>query len=155
MYNPYFTEETFFVATKCCIIKNWKILILSENRLNKPLWWELPGGKISKSDYDLLPTESLVRELKEELWDNCNILPSELSLFMVYKSYEDTTFSDKKVPFIFLCYLYRISTEVSIELSHEHTELRWISESEIESIPDWRWGFDEIVSNAFLYASKA
>ncbi len=67
MYDPFLTEETFFVATKCCLSKNGKILILSENRPGKPLWWELPGGKISKADYNLSPIESLARELREEL----------------------------------------------------------------------------------------
>jgi 8-oxo-dGTP pyrophosphatase MutT (NUDIX family) len=67
MYDPFLTEETFFVATKCCLFNNGKILILSENRPGKPVWWELPGGKISKADHTLSPIESLARELREEL----------------------------------------------------------------------------------------
>lgn len=73
---------------------------------------------------------------------------------MVHKSYEDTTFSDKKVPFIFLCYVYKISGELDIELSHEHTEYRWILPDQIQEINDWRDGFDYIVHNAFSYVSK-
>lgn len=73
---------------------------------------------------------------------------------MVYKSYEDTTFSDKKVPFIFLCYVYGVSGELNIELSHEHSEFRWISPDQIQQISGWRSGFDDIVRNAFSYVSK-
>lgn len=70
MYNPFLSEETFFVATKCCLIKDGKILIVGETRPGKALWWELPGGKISKADQNLLPIESLARELQEELGDD-------------------------------------------------------------------------------------
>lgn len=152
MYNPFLTEESFLVATKCCLFRDGKMLILWEHRPGKLLWWELPGGKISKADHDLLPIESLARELKEELWSDYDIIPSDPQLFMVYKSYENTTFSDKKVPFIFLCYLHEISGDFSLNLSHEHTEFRWITENEISSIEWWRWWFDSIVKNAFLYA---
>ena len=57
---------------------------------------------------------------------------------MVHKSYEDTTFSDQKVPFIFLCYIYEISTLENIVLSHEHAECNWIGEDQISSIINWR-----------------
>ena len=80
------------------IDKDGKILIVGETRPGKALWWELPGGKISKADQNLLPIESLARELQEELGDDFWILSWNPELFMVYKSYEDTTFSDKKVP---------------------------------------------------------
>lgn len=154
MYNPYLTEETFFVATKCCLIKDGKILIIAEDRPGKPIWWELPGWKISKNDQNLLPIESLARELEEEIGSNFWILSWNPQLFMVHKSYEDTTFSDKKVPFIFLCYVYKVSRELSIELSHEHTEFRWILPDQIQQIDWWRNGFDNIVRNAFSYVSK-
>ncbi len=154
MYDPFLSEETFFVATKCCLMQDGKILIVWENRPGKPLWWELPGGKISKADHDILPIESLARELQEELGDDFWILSWDPELFMVYKAYEDTTFSDKKVPFIFLCYLYEVSGELNIELSHEHTEFRWISLDQIQQIDGWRKWFDDIVRNVFSYVSK-
>ncbi len=154
MYNPYLTEESFLVATKCCLKKDDKILIVWENRHGKPLWWELPGGKISKADQDLSPIESLARELWEELGNDFGILEGDGELFMAYKSYEDTTFSDSKVPFIFLCYVYEIPQEHTIILSHEHTEFQWISLDEIEKIEGWRNGFDTIVRNAFLFKNS-
>ena len=52
-YNPYLTEETFFVATKICFKYGDMILVLEENIPNRPIWTELPGGKISKDDIGL------------------------------------------------------------------------------------------------------
>lgn len=151
MYNPYLTEETFFVATKCCLVKDGKILIVAEDRPGKAMWWELPGWKISKNDQNLLPIESLARELDEEIGSNFWILSWNPQLFMAHKSYEDTTFSDKKVPFIFLCYVYEISTNENILLSNEHADYKWIEEKDIIHIEWWRWWFDIIVKNAFTY----
>jgi hypothetical protein len=42
-YNPYLTEENFFVATKVCLKFQHKILVMEETRPGKPLWMELPG----------------------------------------------------------------------------------------------------------------
>jgi hypothetical protein len=42
-YNPYLTEENFFVATKVCLKFQDKILVMEEARPGKPLWMELPG----------------------------------------------------------------------------------------------------------------
>lgn len=155
MYNPFLTEETFFVATKCCLVKDGHILIVWENRPGKDMWWELPGWKISKADSHISPIESLSRELKEELWSDYGILEWNPELFMVHKSYEDTTFSSEKVPFIFLCYLYELAEgNTPIFLSHEHTEFRWIKESDVNSLSWWRAWFDTIVLNAFKYASR-
>ncbi len=155
MYNPFLTEETFLVATKCCLLKDDTILIVGENRPWKDIWWELPGWKISKADKILSPIESLSRELQEELGSDFWILYWNPRLFMVHKAYEDTTFSDKKVPFIFLCYLYELTDrDISLALSHEHKSFRWIQKNEISTIKGWRGWFDLIVLNAFLYASK-
>lgn len=154
MYDPFLTEETFFVATKCCLVKDGQILIVRENRPGKSPWWELPGWKISKSDRDILPIESLARELREELGHDYWILSWNPVLFMVHKSYEEVTFSNKKIPFMFLCYVYEICAESSIELSREHSEFRWINLEEIQTIEWWRQDFDTIVHHAFTYVSK-
>lgn len=149
MYNPYQTEENFFVATKCCFFFEGKLLVVSENRPWKPLWREFPGGKISKADASISLLESLRREVQEELsWD---ILLNEenTELFMVVKSYEATTFSTEPVPFLFLCYFHTLENIPEIQLSHEHSEVLWIEECEIESLPSWRWKFDTIAKKAF------
>ncbi|MDD2694276.1 MAG: NUDIX hydrolase [Candidatus Gracilibacteria bacterium] len=148
-YNPYLTEETFFVATKVCLKYQDKILVLEEDRPGKALWMELPGGKISKNDRELNPFQCLNREVREELGFEIDFDETNTKLFMAYKNYEDVTFSDVPVPFVFLCYIYECDMMPQITLSHEHTSFRWITENEIGNIHHWRQGFDKIVKKAF------
>lgn len=145
MYNPYLTEESFLVATKCCLKKDDKILIVWENRHGKPLWWELPGGKISKADQDLSPIESLARELWEELrewfWDSRRRWRTFYGIQILWR-YD---FSDSKVPFIFLCYVYEVprtyhntqpwAHRISVDFS------RWDREN--RRVAKWFWYHSE------------
>lgn len=153
-YNPYLTEEIFFVAVKCCLRYEDTILVVSEDRPGKPLWRELPGGKISKDDRDISPLLSLARELEEELWLTLTLTEENTRLFSGEKSYEDTTFSPLPVPFVFLCYVHDLQEKPEIVLSHEHTSYEWIYESEISHFSDWRKWFDTIVRKAFQIPSK-
>jgi len=93
--------------------------------------------------------QSLNREVSEELGLDIDFNDSNTKLFMAYKKYEDVTFSETPVPFVFLCYLYECRDLPDIILSHEHTSSRWIHEDEIDKIDHWRSGFDTIVHNAF------
>ncbi len=137
-YNPYLTEEIFFVAVKCCLRYEDEILVVSEARPGKPFWRELPGGKISKDDRDISPLLSLAREIEEELGLTITLTEDNTRLFSVEKSYEETTFAPLPVPFVFLCYIHDLSEKPRVVLSHEHTSYDWIHESEIESFSDWR-----------------
>ena len=149
-YNPYLTEETFFVATKICFKHKDMILVLEENIPSRPLWTELPGGKISKDDKDLDILWSLRREVLEELGLDIDLNNTNTHLFMVHKKYEQTTFSDVPIPFIFLCYAYYLDAIPDILLSHEHADFRWIRQDDIKNITTWREWFDTIVERAFL-----
>jgi len=151
MYNPYLTDETFFVATKACLVHNDKLLVIEESRPWKPPWMELPGWKISKDDKNMSILQSLAREISEELWLDIDFTESNAKLFLVHKKYEDVTFSDDPVPFIFLCYIYEIGQIPEIKLSHEHVSARWISLWEIDTINHWRPGFDTIVRKALTF----
>jgi 8-oxo-dGTP pyrophosphatase MutT (NUDIX family) len=150
-YNPYLTEENFFVATKVCLRYRDTILVIEEKRPWKPLWMELPGGKISKNDKDRDIFACLHREVSEELSIDIRFDESRTHLYMAHKSYEHVTFSDVPVPFIFLCYIHECDTLPDIRLSHEHASARWITEGEVSQISHWRPGFDEIVQSAFHY----
>ena len=150
-YNPYLTEENFFVATKVCLVHNSKILVIEESRPWKSLWMELPGWKISKNDKDKSLLQSLNREVFEELWVDIDFTESNTRLFTAYKKYEDVTFSDVPVPFIFLCYMYEFDDMPEILLSHEHVSARWISLEDLVKIHHWRPGFDTIVKKAFIF----
>lgn len=148
-YNPYLTEENFFVATKVCLVHDNKILVIEDSRPWKPLWMELPGWKISKNDRDISLLQSLHREVEEELGIDVTFTESNTELFTAHKKYEDVTFSDIPVPFIFLCYIYQFEEPPEILLSHEHVSARWIWLADLENITHWRPGFDAIVRKAF------
>lgn len=141
------TEEQFFVATKLCLICQWEILTLTESYPWIPLWRELPGGKISKSDGDNSPYFTLKREVYEELWLSIDFDPENAPLFHIEKRYEKTTKWNIR-PFIFLCYRYFIDVKPDISLT-EHSGFAWISADDVEKYTDWRPGFDTIVRKAF------
>lgn len=143
-------EERFLVATKCCLYHEWKILILGETKSNDGVWWEIPGGKISKDETGATPVQSLARELREEIgadfWAEI-----DAKLFTVEKRYEKAFYADAILPFLFLFYILEVKSMPTITLSHEHQEYRWIAEDDVESITWWRWWFDEVVKKAFQY----
>ena len=137
-YNPYLTEETFFVATKVCLKHDNKILVLEECIPNRPLWTELPGGKMSKDDKDLDILGSLRREVMEELGIDIEFTESNTKLFHVWKKYEDVSFSPEPAPFVFLCFMHELERIPDILLSHEHADFRWITAETVDDITTWR-----------------
>ncbi len=145
--NPLIHEETFYVATKLCLKCGDEILTVVESYPWLPLWRELPGGKISKSDSNNPPLYTLCREVWEELWIDISLDESNTQLFHIEKRYEITTQYGERA-FIFLCYVYEIDTKPEFTLT-EHSEARWICEPDIDKYTDWRPGFDTIVTKAF------
>lgn len=146
--NPLIYEETFYVATKLCLKCGEEILTVVESYPWLPHWRELPGGKISKKDGKNPPLYTLCREVTEELWIDISLDDSNTRLFHVEKRYEYTTQYEERA-FIFLCYVHEIDTKPEVTLT-EHSEARWIRESDIASYTDWRPGFDAIVWKAFI-----
>ncbi|MDD2916704.1 MAG: NUDIX hydrolase [Candidatus Gracilibacteria bacterium] len=147
--TPYLSsEERFFVATKCCIYIDGKILVIREKKANGDAHWDLPGGKISKREMEADVISSLERELSEELGDSFGVR-EKAQLFHVQKAYEKAFHSDDILPFIFLCYTLELDEVPQIVLSDEHTTYRWIEESEIATLDSWRTHFDSIVKKAF------
>ena len=144
-------NEQFFVATKCCVFYEEKILILAELFPDDTFWWELPGGKIQKDERNTPICESLARELREEIGDDFGVEEGGATLFVAQKSFEQMVTGEDIPPTMFLCYFLKLHAEPSISLSREHGKYRWITEDEIDSIEWWRDGFDTIVRQAFLY----
>ena len=107
----------------CAIIeRDGKILAVQRSeRMNMPLKWEFPGGKIRQGES---PEECVVREVSEEL--DMQIVAGQ-SLPSV--SYDYPHFSVTLYPFI--CAV--ISGEITL---HEHKAMRWLSTHEMWSL-DW------------------
>ena len=107
----------------CAIIeKNERILAVQRSeRMNLPLKWEFPGGKIHRGER---PEQCVVREVAEEL--NLQI---EIVRPLPTVSQDYPNFSVILYPFI--CAI--VSGEISL---HEHKALLWMSPIELPSL-DW------------------
>lgn len=132
----------FYLAVKG-IIRNTegKILVLrrSDEDDHKPGVWETPGGGI---DHEQAPQEALTREILEETGLSVRVKEP----FNVFTFRKDT--GEFKVGITFLCDW--VSGDV--ELSHEHSEYRWIDAREfatLESVPSLH---EEIATYAKKYA---
>jgi 8-oxo-dGTP diphosphatase len=114
-------KKTMQVA--CAIIeRNGRVLAVQRSeRMNLPLKWEFPGGKIKQGES---PEQCVVREVFEEL--DLKIAVGQ-SLPSVSHDYPD--FSVTLYPFI--CVI--VSGELSL---HEHKALLWVSPHELRSL-DW------------------
>lgn len=145
--NPLMHEETFYVATKLCLKCGNEILTVVESYPWLPLWRELPWGKISRADGNNPPLYTLCREVQEELGIDFCLDESNTQIFHIEKRYEMTTQYSERA-FIFLCYIHEIDKKPEIILT-EHSEARWIWESDIYNYTDWRPGFHTIVRKAF------
>ena len=124
-------DETFYVATKLCLKWNESILTLFESHPGLPLWRDLPGGKISKTDKNEDIFFTLRREIKEELGIDIVFDTSNTKLFSLEKKYERTTKGEIR-PFIFLCYLYEIHDIPRFVLT-ENTSTQWITQDQIDT----------------------
>ena len=107
----------------CAIIEhNEKVLAVQRSeRMNLPLKWEFPGGKIQKGER---PEQCVVREVAEEL--NLQI---EIVRPLPVVSHDYPNFSVILYPFI--CAI--VYGEISL---HEHKALLWMSPIELPSL-DW------------------
>ncbi len=107
----------------CAIIeRNGRVLAVQRSeRMNLPLKWEFPGGKIERGES---PGQCVVREVSEEL--SLQITAGRL-LPSVSHDYPD--FSVTLYPFI--CAI--VSGEITL---HEHKALLWLSSHELRSL-DW------------------
>lgn len=107
----------------CAIIeRDGKVLAVQRSeRMNLPLKWEFPGGKIKQGES---PEQCVVREVSEEL--NLKITAVQ-SLPSVSHDYPD--FSVTLYPFI--CSV--VSGEITL---YEHKALLWLSSHELWSL-DW------------------
>lgn len=112
--------KTFYVGIKGVIVRNGKVLLLRSNPEHEERGerWEMPGGRI---DDDESITETLERELKEELPNIQNIQVGEI--LSAYRLQKDI-WGEKSLTLIF----YEVSTDFKggePHLSIEHTEYKW------------------------------
>lgn len=131
-------HEKFVVAQKAVLVRNNRCLILE--RLDKPGFWELPGGRIDQGETG---EESFKREIKEELG---------------FKEFELIGPVDYCVWFntpagAHACGIVNIikNNEDKIKLSPEHRRLAWITEAEINNYKYFWPKSERAIKKGFAY----
>ncbi|MFH1661482.1 MAG: NUDIX domain-containing protein [Candidatus Falkowbacteria bacterium] len=128
--------ERFAVSQKAVIIRDDKCFIAEINK--RPGIWDLPGGRIDKRE-DC--ETAFRRELKEE---------TGINNFNILATYDCCTWMSLAGAAIYGT-VSLIDTKEDIVLSDEHTNGKWISESEIEEY-DYIWpAMDRMIKNGFWY----
>jgi 8-oxo-dGTP diphosphatase len=121
-------------VTCAIILRENKILVTQRSeRMNLPLKWEFPGGKIEKNE---TAENCLLREIKEEL--NLEI---ELLGKLESKCFDYETFSINLIPFV----SKYLSGEIILV---EHKDFKWLTKEELK-ILDWA-SADILVVEEFL-----
>ncbi len=146
MNNAYYhTEEHFFVATKCCLFYEGKILILNEWIQGTECWWDIPGGRISVADSVISPLGTLARELREELGSDFGIEKQTIEPFCIQKSYQKLPNKKNEHAFLFLFYQYNLEAIPEVHLSEKSAKYQWIWPGEIDTIDLWKPGLKNII----------
>jgi len=110
--------ERFWVSQAALIIKSGKLLILKNSA--KEDEWLFPGGR---ADIGEIGDDAFARELKEEIGVN------DFTKIVVV-DYDIWYTMHRHIPVCTIANLVDIKDE-EIKLSFEHTEFRWITESEV------------------------
>lgn len=127
--------EKFVISQKAMLVRDGKCLIVETS--NRPGVWELPGGRIDKGETG---EDSFVREVREELG---------LSKFENLGVADCKVWRDKKnVPMCGIVNLIKNDTD-KITLSPEHSQMKWITEKQVDDYEFCWAGLGEMVKKGF------
>ena len=106
-----------YIVTAAAMVRNGKVLIAQrEAGSHMEYRWEFPGGKLEP---DETPEECIVREIKEEL-------DMEIEVIDIYKVVK---FAYKEKDILLLCYLCRIVQREGRAL--ECNDFKWVKSGEL------------------------
>jgi len=109
-------------VTCAIIIKEDKVLVTQRSeKMNLPLKWEFPGGKIEPNETAI---DCINREIKEEL--NIEV---EIFKMLNQKQFDYEMFSIILIPFL----SYYLSGDIILS---EHKDYKWLKRDELQFI-DW------------------
>lgn len=106
-----------FIVTAAAMVRNGKVLIAQRQAgSHQEYKWEFPGGKLEP---DETPEECIVREIKEEL-------DMEIEVIDIYKVVK---FEYKDKDILLLCYLCRINKGEGKTI--ECNDFKWVGKAEL------------------------
>jgi len=131
IYNKYKYLEKSIPASYALIlnnisnfnINNKKCLLIRHYDSDK---WSLPGGKI---EYNETYTDTLIREIKEELGINCKY---EINKSLNNKKYLNCSTEHKK----FRCYIFHLNENIKLKTNSpfEIAEIKWWNVNKLKNI---------------------
>ena len=113
---------------KCAIICDATYLVLLRSHDSKffPDHWDFPGGKLESAED---PNSAINRELSEEIGLIANLSRPKTDFSL---SIQDVHGKNYSVHFI----IYELEiSELTVKLSNEHQEFRWLSREELLLLP--------------------
>jgi len=128
-------EEKFEIGVKALFVNSKRDLLLlrageEELKYTHKDFWDLPGGRIQVGS-DI--RETLVREVEEEL----GLLEKDFkieSIFDAAISNFKITRSESTLSLMLIVYRCRLLNQKKFVLSNEHSEYRWVSIDEAQSM---------------------
>lgn len=118
-------DQLLYVGQKAFIEKDDKVLIL----MDPALGLDFPGGKMQEGEIDL--TESLKREVREETKLEIEKGDAFFTWFNIFGPNHRN--AGKKVYLVGFRCRY---VSGAIELSHEHSEYKWVDKNDYISLDD-------------------
>lgn len=113
-------KDLYFVAVKVFLEKDGKFLIFKDG-FGK---WDIPGGRIKKSEFSV-PLEQIVsRKMSEELGDDFKYKLGEPVVLMRHERVESVP-GNPKVR-IFAVGYRAVLTEGKVEIRSHHTQMLWV-----------------------------
>jgi len=112
------------IGVKAIIEKDNKILLIKRSGEYGEISnsWDIPGGR---TNFGEEPEDGLKREIKEETGLELNEIKQILDASTVFKNEEKHI-----VRITYLCTVKK----TNIQLSHEHTDIQWVTKEELKNI---------------------
>ena len=120
-------KDLYFIAVKLFLEREGKILIIKDKYGD----WDLPGGRVRKSEFGTELEKVLIRKLSEELGNEIKYTIGKPIVFMRHERQEFDL--NKKLVRIFAIGYDGIFKEEKIQLSPLHTEMKWVSVQELQT----------------------